>query len=97
MVVLKTGIMEDGTKIQIENWNGGYPSLPYGNVIGSYPVSKNSLQGQFSPKLGKSFRCAFSFQNEEETEIAFNDLLSGGKVLNDFKEYIENKEYVACL
>lgn len=97
MKVLKTGTMPNGTPIQIEEWNENYSFLPYGATIASYPKSKSSHNGDFSPKGNVTYRFSFNFTNNEESEQAFNNLLSGNKELADYKEHMEFKKYADCI
>lgn len=97
MKVLTTGLMPDGTKIQIEEWNENYKFMPYGSTLASYPKSKVSHNGAYSPKGNETYRFSFDFKSEEETIKAFNDLLSGAKKLIDFKENMTNKQYLDCI
>lgn len=97
MKVLDKGIILDGTKIQIENWKEDYSFMEYGSTLASYPTSKQTLKGSFSPNLGRKFRCEFTFNSYEETKEAFEQLLSGNKTLMDYKEFIKDRELLSCI
>lgn len=98
MQILEKGITPNNINIQIEDWSKDYSFMPYGATIGTYPISKQSLQGSFSPKLGRSFRFQLVFKNHEQVQQAYKQLLSGEKVLNDFKEYHSGrKEDLQCI
>lgn len=97
MKVLLKGKMQDGTDIQIEEWNENYKFIPYGSTLASYPISKISLQGQFSPKANEKYRIGFNFKSEEETKQAFDNLLTGKNNLADYKENITDLRYKDCI
>ena len=97
MKVIEKGIMPDGTEVQIEDWNENYSSIPYGSTIASYPISKMSHKGHFSPKGNEKYRFAFDFKSFEETREAFCNLVSGNKVLTEFKRNLTIKEYADCI
>ena len=97
MKVLKTGTMPDGTHIQIEEWNENYNFMPYGSTLASYPKSKVSHEGSFSPKGNEIYRFEFDFNSNNEAEIAFNDLLNGIKNLSDFKTHLSKQKYADCI
>ena len=97
MKVLQTGIMTDGTKIQIEEWKENYSFMSYASTIASYPKSKVSHEGSYSPKGNKEYRFSFNFESEEQTKEMFNSLLSGNKQLKDLVQYMHNSKYADCL
>jgi hypothetical protein len=97
MKVLKTGIMPNGTHIQIEEWNENYSFMPYGSTIASYPKSKMSHDGAFSPKGNQVYRFDFNFESEQETKCIFDSLLNGEKGLADIKTNLNRKEYADCI
>ena len=97
MKVLQTGIMPNGTQIQIEEWNENYSFMPYGSTIASYPKSKVSHEGTYSPKGNQVYRFDFDFKSNEETKEAFTSLVNGSKQLADFKTNLNRKEYVDCI
>lgn len=54
MEITIKGTMPNGAKIQIEDWSKDLPHLLNTKyIIGAYPISKRSLQGQFAAKEGK--------------------------------------------
>lgn len=97
MKVLQKGKMQDGTHIQIEEWNEDYNFMPYADTLASYPLSKTTIQRQFAPKAGEKYRIAFNFESAEETQKAFNNLLTGEKILSDYKENISDLRYKDCI
>ena len=97
MKVLKTGIMPNGTQIQIEEWNENYSFIPYASTLASYPKSKVSHEGAFAPKGNEIYRFQFNFKTEEEADKAFQDLLTGTKTLTDFRTNINTPKYRDCI
>lgn len=97
MKILQTGILPNGTHIQIEEWNENYSFKPYGSTIASYPKSKISHEGNFAPKGNEIYRFEFDFESHEETKRAFNELVTGQKTLVDFKDKLYNKRYADCI
>lgn len=96
MNVLTRGIMKNGTKIQIEDWSKDYPNRPF--TLATYPLSKKSFKGQFSPKEDETWRFQFSFKSLEEVKDAFNELLNGNKELLDYKDmFSSKKEFLSCI
>lgn len=88
MVVLKRGVMPDGTKIQLENWKDilGDDNLS----IAAYPVAKRT-DGYFC-KEGEHFRLEiissqyFHYSNEMVKSDYFA-LIEGKKRLEDLYEH----------
>ena len=99
MKILQKGTMPNGTHIQIEEWNENYNFMPYGSTLASYPKSKMSHEGAFSPKGNQIYRFEFSFESDEETIIVFNDLLEGITELVDIKENLSgnSRKYADCI
>jgi hypothetical protein len=97
MKVLEKGIMTNGTKIQIEEWNENYSFISYGNTLAIFTVSQTSHNGSYSPKRNQNYRFDFRFNNNDESKQAFNELLKGTKQLIDFKENLLDKEYADCI
>lgn len=98
MKILQKAIMPDGTEIQLEEWNENYSFMPYGSTIASYPKSKASHEGTYSPKGNKKYRFDFSYKSNEEANQAFNELITGSKVLIDFINNFAGKpEYKDCI
>jgi len=97
MKILLKGKMKNGTEIQIEEWHENYSFMPYGSTLASYPLSKISIQGQFAPKANERCRIAFSFESEEETKQAFDNLINGKNNLADYKENITDLRYKDCI
>jgi len=97
MKVLEKGTMPNGTAIQIEEWNEDYNFIPYGSTIASYPKSKASHEGQWSPKANETYRFQFDFTSQEEAQKAFNELISGNKTLTDFKGNMYDQKYADCI
>jgi hypothetical protein len=97
MKVLKTGTMPNGTPIQIEEWKENYDFMPYGDTIASYPKSKASHEGSFAPKGNEVYRFDFKFDSTGECEAAFNSLLTGEKVLTDYRDNLYYPKYADCI
>ncbi|WP_405101521.1 hypothetical protein [Oceanobacillus sp. FSL H7-0719] len=99
MEITIKGTMPNGAKIQIEDWSKDLPHLLNTKyIIGAYPISKRSLQGQFAAKEGKTFRAAFNFSNKEDAEKAYNKLINGETALTDYYANFNgnNKEF-SCI
>lgn len=86
--------MLDGTKIQIEDWNKDYSFMAHGSIIGVYPIAKESINGQFAPKRGKSFRLELKFESFEAAKEAFLQLQNNEKELKDFLVNFSNIEFL---
>ena len=97
MKVLQKDTLPDGTVVQIEEWHENYNFMPYGRTVATYPKSKVSHPGAFSPKGNVTFRCAFDFNSHDEAVKAFGDLVNGRKVLADFRNNLTRKEYADCI
>lgn len=98
MEILEKGILSNGTDIQIEDWSKDFSFYSYGSTLGTYPKSKQTLEGSFSPNLNESFRFALEFSNYAEAKEAFEKLISGKKKLADYKDNFKgNKEYLKCV
>lgn len=97
MKVLKRDVLKDGTEIQIEDWSQDYDFITYGSSLVAYAKSKNSLNGDFSPKVNQVYRFEFNFTNYIDTEIAYQELLNGSKNIIDFKDFIREKHFESCL
>jgi hypothetical protein len=97
MKILAKGTMPNGTAIQIEEWNENYDFMAYGSTLATYPKSKASHKGAYSPKANETYRFEFDFNSERETREAFSGLTSGAKTLVDYKVSISRKEYADCI
>ncbi|KQY90980.1 hypothetical protein ASD24_24605 [Paenibacillus sp. Root52] len=98
MKVIKTGTLEDGTDIQIEDWSEDYSFYNYADMLASYPISKMTHSGSYAPKGGERYRFSFRFKDAEEADVAFKELIEGKKVLSDFRDYFNGKpEYKNCI
>lgn len=97
VIVQEVSSMPDGTKIQIENWNEEYEFILPNSTLGTYPVSKVSLDGQFAPKRNQKLRVSFNFPSAEMARQAFRSLEKGNKQLIDFKEYINDSRKIECI
>ena len=97
IIIVEKDLLQDGTKVQIEDWSTEYSFMKYGTTLASYPKSKANHKGEFAPKLDKSFRCAFDFNSHEEAKNAYDELLSGNKTLSDYKKFLQSKEYQNCI
>jgi len=98
MKVLEKGIMSDGTKIQIEEWKEDYSFMSYGSTLATYPKSKQTLDGSFSPNRNETFRFQLSFNSHEETKEAYEKLLNGDGQLNEYAcNFKGDNEYLDCI
>lgn len=75
MKILKKGVMQDGTDIQIEDWSKDYSIYAYASTVAAYPRDR----------YGKRFRAEKDFKNNSEAEQAFEQLIDGSKSLKDCK------------
>lgn len=90
----KETLMKDGTKIRIEDWSEDYPFLnPFDRVV-AYPICKKTTSPYI--KEDETFRLELSFSNREESEKAFENLLTGKKVFSDYLKNI-NTKYHECI
>ena len=93
-----TAEMPDGTAIQLENWEDGYPSSPsLWNTIGAYPRAKHCSGRYFGPDRGELFRLTISFDTEAEAREAYEKLTRGDTQLLDYREKFWNGEKDAWL
>lgn len=98
MKILEKGIIPDGTKIQIEEWNEDYSFMSYGSTIGAYPTSQVNCGGTWSPKRGETFRFQLDFNSNNEAKKAYMELLNGNKTLKDYRnEFTGHEEYLECI
>jgi len=97
MTIIKKGVMPDGTNIQIEDWHDNYDFMPRASTIASYPISKTTKEGSFAPKAGEQYRFAFDFEDTDSALMAFEALISGSKVLADYRDKIDNSKYADCV
>lgn len=98
MEIMQKGKLPNGTNIQIEDWSKDYSFKSYGSTIAAYPISNHSLDGQFSPKKGRSFRFQLDFKNYEEAQEAFKKLVSGERTLKDYSSNFRgNEEEFDCI
>lgn len=81
----KETLMENGTKIRIEDWSEDYSFInPFDKVV-AYPICKKT-SGIFV-KEGESFRLELNFKNRKESEKAYEKIVSGE---HTFKDYLKN-------
>jgi hypothetical protein len=92
MKILEKAILPTGEHIQIEEWNENYSFIPYGSTIGTYPKSKQTLDGAFSPTINKTFRFQLDFNNHEEALKVFDNLKNGKTKLIDYINHFKGKE-----
>ena len=86
-----TAEMQDGTAIQLENWEDRYPSSPsLWWAIGSYPRAKHCSGRYFGPDRGELFRLTISFDTEAEAMEAFEKLNRGETELLDYRDKFWN-------
>lgn len=74
MEIVKKSAMQDGTKIQIEDWSGNYSFLNCKRTIVAYPRDR----------YGATFRAERTFDTLIEAKCAFECLERGLKTLKDF-------------
>lgn len=97
MKVIAKAIMPNGTNIQIENWNENYDFIPPCSTLATYPISRASHKGSFSPRANETYRFAFDFKSSEEAKQAFENLKNGTKLLADYIQCLDKKEYADCI
>ncbi|WP_342498269.1 hypothetical protein [Bacillus sp. FSL M8-0350] len=97
MEILEKAIAPDGTSLQIENWNCDYSFKPYGGVIGAYPKSLHSLNGDYAPRRNRTFRLALDFASYSDAKNAFESIARGKSTLNDYREHVRNKQLLECI
>lgn len=86
MKIIAKDKMKDGTKIQIEDWSNDYTCFSPSSSLAAYPISKNTVPGCFSPRVGETFRVEFQFNNAKQCKEAFDYLASDKKLLHDYKD-----------
>lgn len=102
--ILETAILQDGTKIQLEDWHPcntkEFPNL-YGYMIGAYPIAKNDSKSGFI-RRNETFR--FHIATNEYAgitdEIILEDwkkLKEGNAKLEDFAEHVTEQKYLYYL
>jgi len=85
MKAIKRGTLPDGSTVQVEDWSSDYPELcTYADTVAAYPKSTKTHEGQYAPKLGLKLRVSFHFESKSEADEAFEKLVSGEAVLQDF-------------
>lgn len=85
MKAIRRGTLPDGATVQVEDWSTDYPEIrTYGDTLAAYPKSKATHEGQYAPKLGRVIRVAFQFDSECEANEAFDKLVHGEAVLQDY-------------
>ena len=88
-----TAVMDDGTNIQLENWESTYPDSPtLWWAIGAYPRAKHDSGRQFGPRKGGTFRLTISFDTDAEAVEAFEKLNRGEAELLDCRDKFWNGE-----
>lgn len=98
MNILEKAITLENYSLQIEYWSEDYSLRSYGSTIGAYPRSNHSINKQFSPKIGQTFRFQLDFDSYEDAKEAFDNLQTGKTKLNDYTDnYTGQKEFLACL
>lgn len=97
MKVIEKYILQDGTKIQLEDWHDynseEYPDL-YGYVIGSYPIAKNTgkyglVRSRHSFRLSVSIN-KYSSYFDQDVKNDFESLKNGSKKLQDLSDHFWN-------
>ena len=93
MKVIEKSVTPFGTAIQLEDWDGSYPSA-YRYMIAAYPIAENS--DKFSKK-GEFFRISISANEcmnytDDDVLYDYEALKSGEKTLADLREHFWNKK-----
>ena len=97
MKILQKATMKNGTTLQREEWSENYSFMAYGATVAAYPISKESINRPFEPKIGEKFRLAMHFENTEEAEKCFEQLKNGEKALKDFRRNFDNPDRIICI
>lgn len=92
--ILDKAELQDGTKIQIEDWHPCYDFEPTCGTLAAYPIAKESADGFCEPQRGKTFRLELQFKSEEQTRQAYADIINGKKSLKDFRANTYKPEYL---
>lgn len=92
MQIIERGIMQDGTKIQIEDWSNDYNFHKKNSTVAFYPMAINSIYNNPKsrhpyPERGETFRASLDFDSEESARDAFQSMVNGSKT---YMEYLEN-------
>lgn len=82
----------EGQKVlaRLENWNDDYDFLEVFDRVVAYPISKKTV-GYGYIKEGRKFRLSMNFDNEQESQKALDNLVSGDKTFKDYVSHIEPK------
>lgn len=83
MIIIRTAFLQDGTKIQQENWNNDYYFEAPNSTVAVYPMPKNIDKNE-SLISGKKFRLEFNFDTTTQANNCFDSLINGDKTLKDF-------------
>lgn len=78
LAILKRDNLPDGTKIQLENWDGHYG-------IGTYPIAKNDYG--YTRHKGKIFRLGLTrnMPDNDKVEIIYKALVNGESILSQYE------------
>ena len=93
MEILRTSKMPDGTNIQLENWNGEFPTVfPKDALLAAYPVSQTNIWSESLgdtpyPRRGRTFRLAIEFDDAAAADAAMHALETGEAALKDYAQY----------
>ena len=87
--ILRKDTMQDGTKIQLEDWKEVYPGIEKTIIIAAYPIAKND---SYWIRKGESFRLQISrlFSTDTEVEYIYQGLIDGHLKLEDLEEHYYN-------
>ena len=91
MKIIEKHVLQDGTKIQLENWFGEVLT------IGAYPISRKTDKKFYGRVAGKTFRISLEFNNVFNCKLAFKQLIANKKTLKNFSEVFHNLEDVEYL
>lgn len=83
MIIIRTAFLQDGTKIQQENWSNDYYFEAPNSTIAVYPMSKTIDKNKHLTSIQK-FRLEFNFDTTIQANNCFDSLINGSKSLKDF-------------
>lgn len=99
MQIIDRAVMEDGTRIQLEDWHSEntekYPDL-HGYTISAYPIAKNTSRSGWIRK-GETFRLGvarneYTNYTDDMVLADYKALKNGTKSLVDLREHFWNRE-----
>ena len=86
MIIIRTAFLQDGTKIQQENWSNDYYFEALNSTVAVYPIYPMSKDIEKNKHLtsGKKFRLEFNFDTTTQANNCFDSLINGSKTIRDF-------------